>query len=121
LADILIVEDDFDIADALASLLASGGHRPRMARNGVEGLQAVADAVPDLIVLDVEMPILDGPGMVEELDRRRAGQRRIPIVLISAAMKLETIARWLGTPYHVKKPIVPARMLALVNDALRGE
>jgi DNA-binding response OmpR family regulator len=120
LADILIVEDDFDVADAVAALLASEGYRPRLARNGAEGLRAVADAVPDLIVLDVEMPILDGPGMVEELDIRRAGQLRIPIVLISAAMKLDRIALWLGAPYSLKKPFAPARLLALVNDALRG-
>jgi CheY-like chemotaxis protein len=85
LANILIVEDDPEIADAVAALLTPAGHVTRTARNGVEGLRMVAEQPPDLILLDVEMPILDGPRMAEALAMQRAGLPRMPIVIVSAA------------------------------------
>ncbi len=118
MANILIVEDDLETADALAELLTPAGHVTRTACNGVEGLRMVAERLPDLILLDVEMPILDGPGMAEALAIQRVGQPRIPIVLVSGARNLQKIAAWVGTAHYLRKPVSVDQMLAIVNRAL---
>lgn len=118
---ILVVEDDVDLAKAISELLASMGHAVRTASNGVEGLQRVAEELPDLIVLDVEMPILDGPGMVKALASQRAGQGPIPILLVSGVFTLERIARSIRTPYYLKKPFSISGVVALVKEALRSD
>lgn len=120
MASILVVEDDREIADAVADLLAQAGHVTRTARDGAEGLRLVADASPDLILLDVEMPILDGPGMAKALAIQRAGQRAIPIILISAARDLRNIAGAVGTLHYLKKPFGENHLLEIVNGVLRS-
>jgi CheY-like chemotaxis protein len=119
LANILIVEDDCEIAETLAELLTPAGHVTRTAANGLEGLRMIADRVPDLILLDVEMPILDGPSMVKALAAaQHGGQPRIPIVVVSAAGNIREIAGRMGTPHYVKKPFSLGRLLELVTLAL---
>ncbi len=118
MANILIVEDDLEIAEAVAELLTPAGHITRTACNGVEGLRMVAEGLPDLILLDVEMPILDGPGMVEALMIQRTGQAPIPIVLVSAARNIEKIAGWVGTAQYLKKPFSVEKMIEIVDLAL---
>lgn len=118
MANILIVEDDLETAGAVAELLTPAGHVTRTACNGVEGLRMVAERIPDLILLDVEMPILDGPGMAETLASERAGQPRIPIVLVSGARNIQKIAAWVGTAHYLRKPFSVEQMLAIVNRTL---
>jgi DNA-binding response OmpR family regulator len=118
LASILVVEDDFEIAGAIADLLTEAGHMPRTARNGAEGLRLVADESPDLILLDVEMPVLDGPGMAKALAIQRAGERPIPIILISAARDLRSIAGAVGTLHYLKKPFSLNGLLQIVSNVL---
>jgi CheY-like chemotaxis protein len=116
--NILIVDDDHEVSHRLADVLAASGHQTRIAGNGFEGLQAVASDPPDIILLDVEMPILDGPEMAEALAVRRAGKPPIPIVLISASRHLERIAGVVGTPFYLKKPFGIRQAISLVNEAL---
>jgi two-component system, OmpR family, response regulator PrrA len=104
LPNILIVDDDIEIAEAVSELLTGAGHATRIARDGAAGLRQVADEAPDLILLDVEMPVLDGPGMARALAAQRAGQHPIPIVLVSAARDVRTIAGSVGALQFLKKP-----------------
>ena len=89
-----------------------------MAANGVEGLRQVAEELPDLILLDIEMPILDGPGMAEALAIQRVGQPQIPIVLVSAGRQIRQIAGLVGTPHYLKKPFSTGQMIEIVSEAL---
>lgn len=73
MADLLIVDDDADTTEALEDVLASEGHRIRVARDGVEGLASVRSGRPDVILLDVEMPRLTGPEMAYQMLVRDAG------------------------------------------------
>lgn len=118
LPSILIVEDDFEIAATIAELLTGSGHVTRTACNGVEGLRQIGAAAPDLILLDVEMPILDGPGMAHALATERAGKTPIPIVLVSAARDIEMVARRVGTPHYLKKPFSLDRLTKLIDGVL---
>jgi CheY-like chemotaxis protein len=120
LANILIVEDDCDTAEGLAELLFAIGHDTRTAPNGLEGLRRIAERVPDVVLLDAEMPILDGPGMARRLADQRAGLPRIPIVLISAAANIRDLARQMSTPHFLKKPFSLNVLIHAIEQALTG-
>ena len=118
LVNILIVDDDHEVSHRLADILAATGHLTRVAGNGFEGLREVASDPPDIILLDVEMPILDGLEMAEALAVRQAGKPSIPIVLISASRHLERLAGLVGTPYYLRKPFGISQVTSLVRKAL---
>jgi DNA-binding NtrC family response regulator len=117
-ASIVVVDDDRDVAESLAMLLEAEGHRVRTAHDGREGLTLVRDTRPDLVVLDVEMPLLDGAGMALQLLIYDCGLEDIPIVLVSGSSGLKTVAARIGTPYAVSKPFNVDDFLALVARAL---
>ena len=103
-ADLLVVDDDPDLVESLAALLEAEGHEVRTAHNGQEGLALVAQRRPDLVLLDVEMPILTGPEMSYRMFIHDVGQEEIPLVLLSGVTNLIQIAEVVGTPYFLPKP-----------------
>lgn len=116
--DILVVDDDLDTAEALSDFLVMQGHRLRIARDGVEGLRCLDDRLPDLVLLDVEMPRLSGPGMAYQMFLRDVGRESIPIVLLSGLLDLPEVAAAVGTPYFLGKPYAIEAALALIARAL---
>jgi DNA-binding response OmpR family regulator len=117
-ANLLIVEDDPDIAELLAAELAGEGHAVRVAHDGQEGLRLVAERHPDLVLLDVEMPFLTGPQMSSEMLVHDLGEEEIPIVLLSAVINLYKVAARVGTPYFLPKPFTVDALSRLVAKAL---
>jgi CheY-like chemotaxis protein len=118
MADILIVDDNADLAELVATLLAGEGHDVRIAHDGEAGMRALAAGLPDLLILDVDMPILDGPGMAYRMLVEDCGQELIPIVLVSGTLDLVQVARRVGTQYVLAKPCEPKRLLRMVARAL---
>jgi DNA-binding NtrC family response regulator len=118
-ANVLIVDDDDDIRSLVSMLVEMAGHCVREAANGREGMQAVTENRPDLVLLDVEMPILTGPEMAYEMFIRDCGIEKIPIILISGVVGLDEVAEMVGTRYFLTKPYDPEALLKLVNRALR--
>jgi CheY-like chemotaxis protein len=118
LANILIVEDDPDAAETLADILNDEGYETRTAPDGLQGLQRVAEQIPDLILLDLEMPILDGRGMAAALAIQGQGAPPIPIALVSGSPHLRRMADRLGTPHYLQKPFSASDAIALVRRAL---
>lgn len=118
MADILIVDDDADLAAALSELLEAEGHRTEVALDGAAGLAALSRHLPDLILLDIEMPVLDGPGMAYAAIAENAGREQIPIVLSSGYPDLDAIADALGTEYRAPKPCSLEFFSSLVRRAL---
>jgi CheY-like chemotaxis protein len=115
---LLIADDDSDLGDLLAEALADEGHQVRIARNGKEGLRLVTERQPDLVLLDVEMPVLDGPDMAYQLFLRNCGNEKIPIVLVSGLVDLPRAAAAVGTPYFLAKPYDVGAVVAIVDRAL---
>jgi DNA-binding NtrC family response regulator len=118
MAHILLVEDDDDIRDLLADILAMRGHEVRTGRNGVEGLRRLDEAFPQVVVSDIDMPKLDGPSMVYRMFVENLGRENIPLIFVSASAGLERIAAAIGTPYFLAKPFDPSALLALIARAL---
>ena len=120
MANVLIVDDDFDIAESLADLLQRAGHFVRMAATGEEGLRALRAAhLPDCVLLDVDMPVLSGPEMVHRMLLHDAGEEDVPVVLLSGRPDLPAIAKKIGTPYLLSKPADSQVLLDLLDRALR--
>jgi|HubBroStandDraft_6_1064221.scaffolds.fasta_scaffold2288638_1 CheY-like chemotaxis protein len=118
MADLLVVDDDPDLAESLAALLEAEGHEVRTAHNGREGLALVAQRPPDLVLLDIEMPVLNGPEMSYQMFIHDVGQEEIPLVLLSGVTNLLQIAETVGTPYFLPKPCTFEAISRLVATGL---
>jgi CheY-like chemotaxis protein len=116
MANVLIVDDDSDTVKVTTELLESAGHRIRTGYNGEEGLKSLdAGPLPDCVLLDVDMPVLDGPGMAHQMLLHDSGEERIPILLVPQ------VAERLGTPYFLAKasPDYGTVLLEILDRALR--
>jgi CheY-like chemotaxis protein len=120
LANVLIVDDDLDLAECVSDVLEAKGHHVHAARTGEEGLEVLrASPLPDVILLDVDMPVLGGPGMAHRMMLHDAGEEKIPIVLSSGRSDLAALARTMGTPYWIAKPVSLDALLDLLARAIR--
>jgi len=118
MADLLLVDDDADISEPLAEFLQADGHRVRVAENGMVGLRLLAEGLPDLVLLDVEMPVLGGPDMANRMFLEDVGRERVPIVFLSGVPDLHRIAHRIGTSYYLQKPFQIGALRAVVARAL---
>jgi DNA-binding NtrC family response regulator len=117
-ADVLIIDDDADCADALADLMRLEGHEVRVGYDGEQGMRLAQARTPDLALLDVEMPRLGGPAMAHGLLLHDMGLELIPVVFLSAVSNLRQVAAAVGTPYFLGKPYRLEQLLVLVRRAL---
>jgi DNA-binding NtrC family response regulator len=117
-ADVLVIDDDIDSADVLAEIMTMSGHDVRIGYNGQDGLRLAAERHPALALLDVEMPILDGPGMAYEMFLHDMGMELVPVILLSGVPELDRIADEVGTPYFLGKPYRYEQLIAMVKRAL---
>jgi two-component system KDP operon response regulator KdpE len=116
-ARILLVDDEASIQRALGPLLRSRGYHVDIAGTGAEALKLVAEHNPDLIVLDLGLPDLEGT----EVCRRVRATSKVPIVVLSArgAEADKVNALDLGADDYVTKPFGPEELLARIRVALR--
>lgn len=119
-AHILVVDDDETNRRLLEAMLTREGYQVRFAPNGAEGLEQVLEAPPDLIILDVMMPLMDG---YETCRRLKALERTrlIPVVLVTALNSEEDRVRGLevGADDFLSKPFSRLELLARVRSSLR--
>ena len=101
---VLVVDDDFDIRSTLAQILREEGFRVREARNGLEALEKVDEEEPDLVLLDLMMPVLKGWEVLKALRHSRA---ELPVVVLSAIPAS-------GCTDYLQKPVSFERLLELL-------
>ena len=124
-AKILVADDDPEMRRITALVLESQGYRVRTAEDGVEALAKVEEEEPDLLVLDLLMPRMDGFEVCKKLEEKRKGGKRIPVLILSAVREessrqryeLETEAE-LDVEDYITKPISPPVLLQRVERAL---
>jgi two-component system KDP operon response regulator KdpE len=114
---ILLVDDETSIQRAVAPLLRSRGYDVEIAGTGAEALRVVSDRAPDLIVLDLGLPDIEGT----EVCRRVREAVKTPIIVLSArgAEADKVNALDLGADDYVTKPFGPEELLARIRVALR--
>jgi CheY-like chemotaxis protein len=122
MARILVVDDEPSIRMLMRTILQSEGHSITTASNGREALEMVIANVPDLIVLDLMMPEMDGWHLLEELHIRGL-RRHTRVVIVSGHYDPQGISeeRRAHAHHDHPKPFDPASLIELVNDALGRE
>lgn len=118
MADVLIVDDDIDTANVLAEIMRAEGHEVRVGYSGRDGLQLANNRRPDVALLDVEMPLLDGPGLAYQMLIHNMGLEKVPVVFLSGVTNLKEVAQAVGTPYFLGKPYRYPDVIALLARAL---
>ena len=117
---VLVVEDQPDSRQIIRDMLAPADYEITEAENGEEALAAIARQRPDLILMDVQMPIMDGYTATRRI-KADAALRSIPIIAVTsyAVSGEEKKARAAGCDDYVPKPFSPRQLLAKIRDYLQ--
>jgi DNA-binding response OmpR family regulator len=116
---VLVADDDPDILDLVTFRLDRAGYEVVQARDGQEALEAALERTPDLCVLDVMMPRLDGYEVTRRL-REDSATKSVPIILLTARAQEADVQRGFesGATDYVKKPFSPQELRARVEALL---
>jgi two-component system alkaline phosphatase synthesis response regulator PhoP len=122
---VLLVDDDPDFVEAVKVIVESGGYDVTIAYDGQEGLAAVAEDKPDLIVLDVMMPVMNGHEACNSL-KKNPDTAGIPIILLTAVADRVTTSQYTHRDMlesqaedYMPKPVEPAELLELIKSWLK--
>lgn len=125
-AKILVVDDDPDIRDVLEELLVGEGFSVVTANDGAQGLEAVRNEDPDMMILDLLMPVMDGFGVCKQLqDPRWSKWKDMPVLILTSVREEVSQRRYeletglsLDVDDYVEKPIDPDVVLERVKNLL---
>jgi len=125
---IVIIDDEFGLADVLAATLSEVGFRAWTAANGMRGIEVMSEHPPDLVLLDYMMPLLDGPGVLAAM-RANPQLAAVPVVMMSSMSESVVRARCNGYVAFLRKPFGFEAVLGTVqrlleppgSDGQRGE
>ncbi len=118
-ASILVVDDDDSIRKLLGVALRRAGYDVALAVDGLEALERIAEATPDLVISDVMMPRMDGAALLSRL-RADAGTREVPVILLAVRAGAEDVVAGLdcGADDYIAKPFDVAELLARVRGKI---
>ena len=121
-AKILAVDDEPELTDLMQYHLVRAGHEVVTAANGWEAIHSIRQSKPDIILLDLMLPDLDGFGVCEIL-RRDPLTATIPIIIVSAWSSSDSrnLGLELGALDYITKPFSPQELVARVNGLLHAQ
>ena len=116
--NILLIEDDKSISGFITTSLERNGYRVTSALNGKEGLSLAASLCPDVILLDLGLPDIDGCEILKQI---RSWNSNIPIIILSARTKEQdkVSALDLGADDYLTKPFGTAELMARIRTSMR--
>jgi CheY-like chemotaxis protein len=120
--EILLVEDDADIRDSFTAILELDGYRVRSAADGPAALAVLAEGLPDVALVDIGLPEMDGYELARQI-RRRWPSEVIPLIALTgygeAADRQAALAA--GFDAHLAKPLRPKELYRLLATIRPGE
>ena len=117
---VLLVEDDRDIITLLEQVLTQEGFDVAVARDGLEGLLQLQSGRPDLALLDIMMPDVDGVRVLEQLLEEGAGRLPVPVIVITGSPDGADRSRELLGPDNVfEKPFAPQALISRMRACLK--
>jgi putative two-component system response regulator len=118
-ANILIVDDNARNRNLLKDMIVALGHNPLIAENGLSALAQMEKQLPDLVLLDILMPEMDGYAVLERMKRDRS-MRYLPVIMISAVDQMESVVRCIenGADDYMIKPFDPTLLKARISARL---
>lgn len=117
---VLVVDDDDAIVDLVATRLILAGYKAAVARNGFEAIRALKEARPEAMILDVNMPGLDGFGVLEHM--QKTGLLKVPTLVLTARHNARDVEKaiGLGAKDYLAKPFDDRLLLARVARLFRA-
>ena len=117
---ILIIDDELDICNTLVKVLRDEGYEMSASQNAKKGLELLESLRPNLVLLDMKMPEMDG---IEALGRIREINKDIPVVMITGYGDLSTAkeSMKLGAFDYITKPFDLSFLKSTIRDALSGQ
>ncbi len=115
---VLVVDDDESILEMVQDALEGAGYAVLTARDGAEALISFATQRPDVVLLDVMMPIMDGGATLAELRRIYRDTEVPPVIVMTAARHARERAMQIRVPLYLEKPFDIATLLTHVEVAL---
>ncbi len=118
----MVVDDHPDLVDVLRMTLESKGFNVRCAYSGKDLFAGLEELKPDLIILDIMMPEMDGLKVLTRL-RENSDTASIPVILLTALVQYEEVLRGykMGADYYITKPFTNTQMLEGINLMLGGD
>ena len=118
-ARVLVVEDDPGTQSLLQKQLESTGFRVTIAGNGLQGLMQLEQAVPDVIICDMNMPELDGVGFVRAIKAKNE-TRKIPVIFLTASNDPRHMVDGInvGARFYLTKPFEMDELIAKIKRVL---
>jgi CheY-like chemotaxis protein len=115
---ILVVDDEFGILEVLEAILSDAGFKVISAMNGQEAMALLQEEVPDLVIVDFMMPLLDGAGVIKAM---RADGRlgRVPVLLASALPEQTISERCTGYDAFLRKPYKTEKLMEEISRLLK--
>ena len=112
-----IVEDEYNISSFVSAVLQANGFDTMVARNGAEAIILITSHCPDLVLLDLGLPDMDGQGIIENV----RGWSNVPIIVVSARTRErdKVMALESGADDYITKPFGTSELLARIRTALR--
>ncbi len=121
MARILVIDDDKDIFEIVRYAVAQGGHEVLEARNGKEGLERATAERPDLIILDIMMPEMDGLTVNRHLAAGSA-TKNIPVIILTAKGRMrEMFASSPNVQFYMDKPFEPSALQEEIQTILTNK
>jgi len=116
---IMVVDDEQDMVDLIKTTLEAKGYGVQPAYNGQEAFNLLGEQKPDLIILDIFMPQMDGLEVLVRL-RENPGTASIPVILLTTKMEYKDILEGyqIGANYYIPKPFTKNQLLDGVNSIL---
>jgi CheY-like chemotaxis protein len=116
---VLVVDDEFGVADLIDAVLTDEGHRVLTAANGRQGLELLAKEPLDMVFLDYMMPIMDGAAVLRRITDDPLWQS-IPVVLMSSMPETTVAERCSGYATFMRKPFKIGEVIALAIQLIPG-
>ena len=116
---VLIVEDEWAIADWLEVLLSENGYNVLVASNGREALDILHRETPDLVLTDFMMPFVDGAGLIAAMQEKPA-TRDIPVVEMTSLLESVVRDRVVGYRAYLRKPFREADLMKVIGEIFPG-
>ena len=120
---VLIIEDDSYISDMYRIKFESENFETVVASNGIEGIKFLEKAVPDIILLDVVMPKIDGFSVLKEI-KKNSKLDKIPVVLLTNLSQKENVERGFelgASSYIIKAHFTPSEVVEKIKEVLKQE
>lgn len=115
---VLIADDEQQLALALKIRLQSKGYQVLTASDGRQALEAIAQDIPDLVILDVVMPVMDGYFCLREINQR-FGRTKIPVIILTARDRMKELFDLEGIEDYVIKPFDHDDLLVRIDRVFK--